>query len=75
MITKLVLGGAIAAAVISTAASAPADPGSPFSHLCMDGQCSGRRAPAAVSRDDTSQVQAGIRQGWHDVQSALSQGR
>jgi hypothetical protein len=70
MITKLVLGTAIAAAAIGTAAPAAADPGNPFSHLCMVGQCS-TPAPAAVRHDDVSQVQAGIRQG---LQSAISQG-
>jgi hypothetical protein len=74
MIAKLFVGGAIAAAAISTAAPTPADPGTPFSHLCMDSQCS-TPAPASVSHSDTSRVQAGIQQGLHDMQSALSTGR
>jgi hypothetical protein len=73
MIAKLFLGGAIAAAAISTAAQTSADPGNPFSHLCMVNQCS-RSVPAPVSHRDTSQVQAGIKQGLHDMQSALSAG-
>jgi hypothetical protein len=68
MIAKLVLSTAIAAAAIGTAAPAAADPGNPFSHLCMVGQCS-TPAPATVRHDDVSQVQAGIQQG---MQSALS---
>jgi hypothetical protein len=74
MIAKLFLGGVIAAAAISIAAPTSADPGNPFSHLCMDSQCS-RPDPAPGSHGDTSQVQAGIRQGLHDMQSAISPGR
>jgi hypothetical protein len=68
MIAKLVLGAAIAATAISTAAPAAADPDNPFSHLCMDGQCS-TRAPATVRHADPSQVWAGIQQGLHAMQS------
>jgi hypothetical protein len=68
------LGAAIAAAPIGTAAPASADPDSPFSHLCMGSQCS-TPAPAGARHVDTSQVNAGIQQGWQDMQSALSPGR
>jgi hypothetical protein len=68
MITKLLLGTAIAAAAIATAAPASADPGNPFSQLCMVGQCS-TPAPANVRHYDVSQVQAGIQQGMHSVLS------
>jgi hypothetical protein len=73
MIAKLFLGAAISAAAISTAPVTSADPGNPFSDLCMDSQCS-TAAPATVPHGDVSQVKAGIRQGWHDMQSALSPG-
>jgi hypothetical protein len=71
MIGKLLLGGAIAAAAITSAAPTSANPDNPFSHLCMDSQCSGP-APAPVSHSDTSQVQAGIQQGLHDMQSVVT---
>jgi hypothetical protein len=71
MIAKLFLGGAIAAAAISTAAPAWADPSNPFNHLWMDRQCS-TPAPATVCHSGISQVQAGIQDGSHDMQSALS---
>jgi hypothetical protein len=71
MIAKLLLGAAIATAAIGTAAPASADPDSPFSHLCMGSQCS---TPAGARHVDTSQVKAGIQQGWLDMQSALSPG-
>jgi hypothetical protein len=73
MIAKLFLGAAIAAASISTAAPTWADPGNPFSNLCMDSQCS-TGAPATVPHSGISQVKAGVHQGWHDMQSALSPG-
>jgi hypothetical protein len=72
-ITKLFLSVAIAAAAIGTAALASAEPGNPFSHLCMGSQCS-TPAPAGVRHVDISQVEAGIQQGLHDVQSAPSPG-
>lgn len=71
MVAKLFLGGAIAAAAIGTAAPTSAHPGNPFSHLYMDSQCS-TPAPATVCHTDISQVQAGIQDGSHDMQSALS---
>jgi hypothetical protein len=73
MITKLFLSVSIAAAAIGTAALASADPDNPFSHLCMGSQCS-TPAPAGVRHVDISQVEAGIQQGLHDVQSAPSPG-
>jgi hypothetical protein len=73
MIAKFFLGSAIAAAAIGTAAPASADPGNPFSHLCVFDQCS-TPAPATVRHGDTSQEMAGIQQGWRDMQSALSPG-
>jgi hypothetical protein len=73
MIAKLLLGAAIATAAIGTGAPASADPDSPFSHLCMGSQCS-TPAPAGARHVDTSQVKAGIQQGWQDMQSALSPG-
>jgi hypothetical protein len=68
MIRKLLLGTAIAATAIGTAAPASANPDNPFSHLGAVSQCSSP-APGAVRHDDVSQVQAGIQQG---MQSALS---
>ena len=73
MIAKLFLGGAIAAAAISTAVPTSADPGNPFNHLYMDSQCS-TPAPATVCHSGISQVQAGIQDGSRDMQSALSPG-
>jgi hypothetical protein len=61
-VTKFFLGIAIAATALGTAAPASAESDSPFSHLCMVGQCS-TPAPATVRHYDLSQVQAGIRQG------------
>lgn len=63
--TKFFLGIAIAATALGTAAPASAESDSPFSHLCMVGQCS-TPTPATVRHSDLSdlsQVQAGIRQG------------
>lgn len=60
--TKLLLGAAIAAAVLGTAAPASAESDNPFSHLCMVGQCA-TPAPANGRPYDLSQLQAGIRQG------------
>jgi hypothetical protein len=71
MIAKLFLGTAIAAAALGSAAPASADAGSPFSNLCMVDQCS-TPAPVTVRHDDVSQITAGIQQGWHAMQSALS---
>jgi hypothetical protein len=62
MITKILLGTAIDAAAIGTAAPASADATDPFSHLCVASQCS-TPAPATVPHADPSQVQAGIQQG------------
>lgn len=74
MIAKLFLGGAIVAAAISTAVPASADPGNPFAHLRMDSHRSAS-APATASRSGILQVQAGIQDGLHDMQPALSPGR
>ncbi len=74
MIAKLLLGGAIVAVAISTAAPIPAHPGNPFSHLCVDSQCPAP-GPASVSHSNISRVQAGIQQGRHDMQSALARDR
>jgi len=71
MLPKPILGTAIAAAVIGTAAPASADPGNPFSQLCMVSQCS-TSATATVRHGDLAQVQAGIRQG---MQFGLSPNR
>jgi hypothetical protein len=71
MIAKLFLGAAVAAAAISTAAPTSADPGNPFSNLCMGSQCS-TAAPATVPHSDISQMKAGIHQGLYDMHSALS---
>lgn len=71
MIAKLLLGGAIAAAAISAAAPASANPDNPFSHLWMDGQCS-TSAPPTTCHRGISYVQAGIQDGSNDMQSALS---
>ena len=69
MITKILLGTAIAAAAIRTAAPASADATDPFSQLCMVGQCSAP-VPATVRHaPDVSQELAGIQQG---LQFALS---
>ena len=68
MVTQLFLGTAIVAAAIGTAAAASADPGNPFSELCMASHCS-TPAPHTVRHIDVSQVQAGIQQG---MQFALS---
>jgi hypothetical protein len=73
MITKLFLAGAIAAGALSTAVPTSADPGNPFNHLYMNSQCS-TPAPATVCHSAISQVQAGIQDGSHDMQSALSPG-
>ena len=62
--TKLLLGAAIAAAVLGTAAPASAESDNPFSHLCMAGQCS-TPAPATVRHYDPSQLQAGLHDGLH----------
>jgi hypothetical protein len=62
MITKLFLVTAIAATAIGMAAHASADPGNPFSKLCMVSQCS-TPAPSAVRHVDVSQMQAGIQDG------------
>jgi hypothetical protein len=70
VIAKLLLGGAIAAAAIGTAAPASADPGNPFSHLWMNSGCS-TAAPATGCHRGISQVQAGIQDGLLDMQSTL----
>jgi hypothetical protein len=71
VIAKLLLGGVIAAAAISTAAPASANPDNPFSHLWMDRGCS-TAAPATGCHRGISQVQAGIHDGSNDMESALS---
>jgi hypothetical protein len=71
VIAKLLLGAAIAAAAISTAALASANPDNPFSHLWMDSGCS-TPAPATTCHRGISHVQAGIQDGSNDMQSALS---
>jgi hypothetical protein len=68
MITKLLLGTAIAAVAIGTAAPASAETGNPFSQLCLAGQCP-TSAPAPATVRHFAQVQAGIQQG---MKSALS---
>jgi hypothetical protein len=64
-VTKLLLGAAIAAAALTTAAEASANADNPFGQLCMVGQCS--TPPPAISRhsdlSDLSQLRAGIQQG------------
>jgi hypothetical protein len=63
MMTKIVLGTAIAAAAaLGLAAPASAESDNPFSHLCIESQCS-TPAPATVRHADPAQVQAGIQQG------------
>jgi len=62
MITKLFIGTAVAAAAIGMAGPVSADASSPFSQLCVVGQCS-TPATSGVRHGDPSQVQAGIQQG------------
>ena len=62
--TKLFLGIAIAATALGAAAPASAESDSPFSHLCMVGQCS-TPAPATVRHYDLSQLKAGLQDGLH----------
>jgi hypothetical protein len=62
MIPKLFVGTTIAAAAIAVAAPASADVGSPFSQLCVVGQCS-TQAPATVRHADAAQEQTGIQDG------------
>jgi hypothetical protein len=50
------------------AAPASADPGNPFSQLCMDSPCTRVTTPGSA----TSRVQAGIQQGCRDMQAALA---
>ena len=63
-VTKLFLGIAIAATALGAAAPASAESDSPFSHLCMVGQCS-TPAPATVRHYDLSQLKAGLQDGLH----------
>jgi hypothetical protein len=71
VIAKLLLGGAIAAAAISTAAPASANPDNPFSHLWTDNGCS-TPAPATACHRGIAHIQAGIEDGANDMQNALS---
>jgi hypothetical protein len=71
MIGKIFIAASVTAAAIGVAAPASADPGNPFSQLCMD---SPRTTAARVTTPGsaTSRVQAGIQQGCRDMQAALA---
>jgi hypothetical protein len=69
MVTKLLLGTAIAVAAIGTATPASADASNPYSTLCMVGQCPAP-APTTARHVDASQIRAGIQEGMQFPLSA-----